>query len=240
MKQVRIRARRGRVVAVLAAVTLAMGLLPASTAGAQVADPLEIAIEVTPNGVVNSTSGAAIIRGEIECSMDAELEISGSAEQQQGDTNRTGYDYKQFDCTTEPQFWTLAVEPSRGSFQKGLVDASVYAYYYTDGTSESVDATVRLQEVCNIVGTPESEELRGFAGSDTICGLGGDDVINGRGGNDRLVGGPGADEVRGGEGKDTLIGGPGEGVNRLIGGPGSDRCKRETRQDVLRSCETKF
>ena len=237
--KVRIGMRRGRL-AMLCAATLAASLLPGMPAGAQVADPIEVTIEVTPNGVVNSTSGAAIIRGEIECSAPAELELYGNAEQQQGDTTRRGYDYKEFDCTGDPQLWTLAAEPSSGSFQKGLVDATVSYYVLADGTSEDIDATVRMQEVCNIVGTPEGEELRGFSGSDTICGLGGDDTINGRGGNDRLVGGPGADVVRGGDGKDILIGGPGEGVNRLVGGPGSDRCKRETRRDVLRSCETKI
>ena len=236
----RIRVRRGRSLVGCTAVALVMGIVPVTSAGAQVTEPLEITLEVTPNGVVNSTSGAAVIRGEIQCSRAQKIDIYGNAEQGQGDERMTAGDYQQFDCSGEPQLWTLALEPSRGSFQKGFVDASVTAYYYPDDTVENVEATVRLQEICSIVGTPENDELRGFPGDDRICGLGGDDIINGRGGSDRIVGGPGADVLRGGGGKDTLIGGPGAGANRLVGGPGRDRCKRETRRDVLRSCETKI
>lgn len=237
MKQVRIRKRGGRALAVGA---LLLALVPGG-ASAQVAETVEITLEVTPNGVVNSTSGAAVVRGAIECSHDATVHLDTQVTQQQGDNQIEGWDYVQIDCTTESQLWTLAADPGDGSFAKGLVDATVYASAQSPSSgSDEETATIRLQEVCNVVGTPEGEELRGFGGNDTICGLGGDDVIYGRGGKDRLVGGPGLDVIRGGDGSDTLIGGPGEGANRLNGGPGSDRCKPETRRDVLRSCETKF
>jgi RTX calcium-binding nonapeptide repeat (4 copies) len=51
-----------------------------------------------------------------------------------------------------------------------------------------------------LVGGPESDTIRGFAGND---------IIRGGGGNDRLFGGRGNDVLNGGPGRDTLDGGPG-------------------------------
>lgn len=100
-----------------------------------------------------------------------------------------------------------------------------------------------------IIGTDDSETLRGTPGVDYICGRLGDDRIIGYGGGDFIAGdtttffgdkdapggddviiaGPGDDEVLPGPGDDRVNGGPGDDFLALavgddvgIGGPGDD------------------
>jgi hypothetical protein len=71
-----------------------------------------------------------------------------------------------------------------------------------------------------IVGTDQSERIRGTSGPDVIVGLGGSDVILDMGGDDVICGGAGNDTLVGGVGNDFLDGG--DGRDRLIGGIGND------------------
>jgi Ca2+-binding RTX toxin-like protein len=114
----------------------------------------------------------------------------------------------------------------------------------------------------HIVGTDQSETLKGTVGADIICGLGGndklfglpgDDIVDGgkgndtlRGGhgndrlialdgNDKLFGQPGNDKLNGGSGNDDLFGGRGNDDNN--GGSGSDGCKGGQGQDTQKACE---
>lgn len=60
-----------------------------------------------------------------------------------------------------------------------------------------------------IIGSGETNFLRGGRGSDTIYGGSGDDSILGEVGNDALNGGSGKDYLQGGKGADIMTGGPG-------------------------------
>ena len=71
----------------------------------------------------------------------------------------------------------------------------------------------------DLFGTPENDEIRGFAGNDVALGLDGDDrlfggtgndVLDGEDGDDRLDGGPGIDALFGENGDDVLFAGPGD------------------------------
>lgn len=75
-------------------------------------------------------------------------------------------------------------------------------------------------ERATIVGTADSERLRGTGGRDVIVGRGGEDLIRGLGGNDLLCGGGGSDLVVGGDGRDVLNGGGG--ADGLQPGAGND------------------
>ena len=80
-----------------------------------------------------------------------------------------------------------------------------------------------------LLGSPNSDTIRGFAGNDTIQGLAGNDLIFGDRDNDSIAGNEGADTLFGGQGSDTIYGGQGEdaikgdrGNDLLIGGEGKD------------------
>jgi hypothetical protein len=94
--------------------------------------------------------------------------------------------------------------------------------------------------VCDIVGTPGDDVLRGTAGADRICGFGGDDVLVGGAGWDELRSGDGNDRLIGGRGRDVLVGESGDdrlfgggGRDTLDGGPGNDRIEGGFARDVL-------
>jgi serralysin len=72
----------------------------------------------------------------------------------------------------------------------------------------------------DLFGTPENDEIRGFAGNDVALGLDGDDRLFGGTGNDRVAGGSGGDRAFGDDGDDVLVGGLG--VDQLAGGAGAD------------------
>ena len=73
-----------------------------------------------------------------------------------------------------------------------------------------------------IVGTTESETLRGGEGNDRLFAAGGTDTLLGEGGDDILTGSSGADILDGGAGSDTLLGGSGDDVYRWGRGSGND------------------
>jgi hypothetical protein len=73
-----------------------------------------------------------------------------------------------------------------------------------------------------IVGTGNTDVLRGSSAAEIICGLGKKDVIRGGGGRDIIIAGGGNDKVYGGGGKDRLLGGGGN--DKLNGGGGKDKC----------------
>ncbi|MCV9963355.1 M10 family metallopeptidase C-terminal domain-containing protein [Pararhizobium sp. BT-229] len=69
-----------------------------------------------------------------------------------------------------------------------------------------------LDRVETIVGTSDSETLRGGIGVEKITGGAGDDTLIGYEGDDRLYGDAGDDVVYGGLGADGLVGGTGKDV----------------------------
>jgi Ca2+-binding RTX toxin-like protein len=73
-----------------------------------------------------------------------------------------------------------------------------------------------------IVGTDESEVLRGTSSRDVIWGAGGDDTIIGSLGNDLICGATGSDLIHGGRGNDVVDGGAGD-EDRIVGDLGDDR-----------------
>jgi RTX calcium-binding nonapeptide repeat (4 copies)/WD40-like Beta Propeller Repeat len=94
--------------------------------------------------------------------------------------------------------------------------------------------------VCDIVGTPGNDMLRGTPSADRICGFGGDDVLIGGDGWDELRGGAGNDRLIGGRGRDVLVGELGDdrlfggsGRDTLVGGPGDDWIDGGFARDVL-------
>ena len=85
---------------------------------------------------------------------------------------------------------------------------------------EQLDPDLGSIFVCDIVGTPGNDVLRGTPKDDRICGFGGDDVLVGGDGWDELRGGAGNDRLIGGRGRDALLGE--DGADRLFGGVGRD------------------
>lgn len=81
-----------------------------------------------------------------------------------------------------------------------------------------------------VIGTSDSDRLRGTEGDDVIMGLGGDDRISAGGGNDIVCGGEGNDRIEGGSGSDVLYGEAGADLletgggssDRAYGGPDGD------------------
>ncbi len=61
------------------------------------------------------------------------------------------------------------------------------------------------EEDDNLTGTPENDRIFGDAGNDILTGDSGNDFINGGDGNDILTGGLGTDRLRGGDGNDTFV-----------------------------------
>lgn len=82
----------------------------------------------------------------------------------------------------------------------------------------------------SLIGTAESELLRGGDAGDLLRGGAGDDRLRSEGGDDCLEGGPGADSIMGGVGDDSLFGGAGS--DSLIGGTGDDRLDGGAGRDV--------
>ncbi|MEL6205191.1 MAG: calcium-binding protein [Pseudomonadota bacterium] len=79
----------------------------------------------------------------------------------------------------------------------------------------------RLQSIENVIGSQQSDEIRGNSDDNVLTGLDGIDILSGRRGNDLLDGGAGDDQLTGGDGNDTLNGGAGD--DALSGGAGADR-----------------
>lgn len=80
-----------------------------------------------------------------------------------------------------------------------------------------------------IVGTPQSDIIRGLAGADTVLGRSGNDAIRGNPGRDEIHGAAGHDFLLGDRGNDSVLGGNlsddiagGDGQDILIGGRGAD------------------
>lgn len=73
----------------------------------------------------------------------------------------------------------------------------------------------------NVIGTPQTDLIRGNAAANNFWGGDGNDTIYGGGGNDTLYGESGDDCLYGEAGNDVLDAGPGNNV--LVGGSGSDR-----------------
>ena len=104
-------------------------------------------------------------------------------------------------------------------------------------------------QVPTIVGSDDSDELRGTKSRDVITGEGGGDTIKsakgpdivcGEGGKDRIVGGTGNDLLHGNGGPDNLLAGKGKdkvfgdkGKDKLKGGPGKDKLKGGPGNDLI-------
>nr|WP_228028481.1 Calx-beta domain-containing protein [Donghicola mangrovi] len=100
---------------------------------------------------------------------------------------------------------------------------------YVNGTIPSITVTIvdgpgyipdPTKKADKIIGSNQSETLRGLAGNDTISGSGGDDTIKGDNGNDLLEGDSGDDMIFGGKGADK--GNGGIGADYIDGGTGND------------------
>ncbi|GAB4371974.1 MAG: hypothetical protein Kow00121_13920 [Elainellaceae cyanobacterium] len=94
----------------------------------------------------------------------------------------------------------------------------------------------RLKRGIRVVGTYQSEFLRGTPRSDTLHGRGGNDrLVSGYGkarfGRDRLHGGRGQDQLYGGKGNDLIDGGNGN--DRLYGKGGRDRLEGKKGNDRM-------
>lgn len=199
---------------------------------------VDVELTLTKTGLIETSSGVAVVRGTVECSRDAILRIYGAVRQKQDRKSVTGYFNERKRCDEgELELWTARATPSRGTFIKGAAAGEADWRDIEDPESNGmVDPTIYLKP-CTIIGTPRSQRMEGTHRAETICALSGNDKVLGKDGNDKLVGGPGRDLLMGGEGNDVLTGGPGVGRNVLDGGPGHDVCKRETKQDVVRNCE---
>ena len=120
---------------------------------------------------------------------------------------------------------------SYGGSPKG-VNVDLNEGYAEDGfgTKDQIKNFVNLTGSSfddKLIGTAESNIIRGNAGHDSISGQDGDDVLWGGAGNDTLVGGRGSDVVMGESGDDVLIGGidqsTGDGeLDWILGGSGYD------------------
>jgi Ca2+-binding RTX toxin-like protein len=75
-------------------------------------------------------------------------------------------------------------------------------------------------DVENVIGTVEGDDLVGSASDNTLDGGAGDDDLRGEAGNDTLVGGDGDDDLIGGVGADHLQGGAGIDTIRYFGNVG--------------------
>jgi Ca2+-binding RTX toxin-like protein len=96
----------------------------------------------------------------------------------------------------------------------------------------SAEAPLRcLGAKATVVGSDESNTLRGTPGPDVIHAGGGGDRIYGGGGDDRICGADGRDVIFGGPGRDYLHGGRGR--DRLYGQRGSDALRGGPRGDRL-------
>lgn len=83
-----------------------------------------------------------------------------------------------------------------------------------------------------LIGTKESDLLRGGDGDDKLDGRSGNDRLFGESGNDRLLGGAGLDNLSGGTGADILSGQ--DGADELVGGPGNDTMDGGTGKNIFR------
>jgi hypothetical protein len=87
--------------------------------------------------------------------------------------------------------------------------------------SQAAGHTSSRRPACTIVGTRDSETLRGTSGDDVICAREGDDDILARGGDDVVYAGRGDDDVVAGAGADVVFGERGR--DEIFGGSGPDR-----------------
>lgn len=84
-------------------------------------------------------------------------------------------------------------------------------------------------------GRKGDDDLQGGAGNDDLRGNRGDDILDGGTGNDLLIGGFGDDTLLGGDGQDSLRGARGNDV--LEGGAGADMLNGARGDDTLRGDE---
>lgn len=86
-----------------------------------------------------------------------------------------------------------------------------------------------ISNIENVVGSSQSDWIRGNVWANRLSGGAGNDTLMGGGGSagdgDILMGGAGIDHLYGGAGDDTLEGGPGS--DRLFGGPDNDTISYE-------------
>jgi hypothetical protein len=200
--------------------------------------PVDVEMTITKTGLIDTASGEAVVRGTLECSRDARLQIFGYVRQKQNHRTVAADFRDRMRCDEgDVELWVARAAPYRGTFIKGPASAEG-DWRDLDGSDSSgnVDPTIYLKP-CGMIGTPRSQRMQGTHRDETICALSGNDRVFGKGGNDKLLGGPGRDSLFGGDGNDVLTGGPGVGRNILDGGAGHDTCKKETKHDIVRNCE---
>ena len=136
--------------------------------------------------------------------------------------------------------------------------AGVVVNLLADTASDGDAQGDQLDNIENLYGSSNADQLTGNnarnviggeLGNDTLVGNGGDDAMNGENGNDSLDGGDGADRLVGGAGIDTIHGGTGNdsidagadndivfgdaGNDGLYGGAGDDQIDGGDGNDVL-------
>lgn len=120
---------------------------------------------------------------------------------------------------------TLDLSGSNYGHQVNL-GAGAFARLLSGGVGDTTIAGVE-----NVIGSAQSDGLRGDAGNNQLIGLGGRDRMSGQGGDDLLRGGDDSDVLDGGGRNDQLFGG--RGADILTGGAGADRLNGDQGDDAL-------
>ncbi|QYK42909.1 MAG: hypothetical protein KF887_07375 [Paracoccaceae bacterium] len=128
--------------------------------------------------------------------------------------------------------------------------------FHRGGTTVNTGTAVNiatLVSVENVIGTAQSDVLRGDDEANAILGNGGADLIMGRGGEDSLFGGDLSDTLLGDDGNDSIVGGitetdlgdsidggagndtvfGGAGNDTILGGDGDDQLRGDTGNDSI-------
>jgi len=84
---------------------------------------------------------------------------------------------------------------------------------FTDGGS--LDLRAITDELRQLKGDEQDNQISSAGGADILYGLGGNDLLSGNGGNDFLSGGTGNDDLIGGSGDDTYYFARGDGQDRI-------------------------
>ena len=85
---------------------------------------------------------------------------------------------------------------------------------FTDGGS--LDLRAITDELRQLKGDEQDNQISSAGGADILYGLGGNDLLSGNGGNDFLSGGLGNDTLIGGSGDDTYYFARGDGQDRIV------------------------
>jgi Ca2+-binding RTX toxin-like protein len=113
-----------------------------------------------------------------------------------------------------------------------IENKAIHSIEFSDGNIwDSAQILLEIAKGIKLVGTDQSDTLRGFDFGDTLDGGLGNDVLYGRDGDDVLLGAEGHDTLLGEAVKDILEGGNGN--DSLVGDEGNDTLSGFTGMDTL-------